>query len=139
MVILDVPDDVTHREWMVAPREGLLTSEIAPVIGQDADSIRAAIREDKLPGVVLQANGLIYAYAARVEDIARFYDLSPATVACLRKLTSMDAPQRIMQLGIPSIHVATGLSCRIEIPYEFDSHQEILRENEQVGPSGRGA
>ena len=130
MVILDVPDDVTHREWMVAPREGLLTNEIAPVIGQDAGSIRTAIREDKLPGVVLKANGLIYAYAARVEDLERFYGLSTATVAYLRKRTFMDAPERVMQLGIPSIYGVSGLSCRIKIPYEFDSHQEFLRENE---------
>ena len=125
-----------RRAWMVAPHEGLLSSEIAPVIGESACSIRAAIHEQRLPGVVFKVDGLIYAYGSRVDDIRLFYGLSANKVAVLKKMTGMDAPQQVMNHGPPMIHIGgRGEHSIFEISHEFKNLAEFYQENPSAPPS----
>ena len=98
-----ISDEDTRRIWLIGspkrPRLGLLTSEFADVLDVGPSAIRAAITRGKLPGVRLKMRGLVYAYAATVEDVANYYDLPDEAVEHLRRLTQKDASGRIAWIG----------------------------------------
>ncbi len=128
MKIPEISDDIGRRAWMVEPRAGLLTSEIAPIIGESARSIRAAIREHELPGVAFKFGGSICGYGVKVDDIVSFHNCSPAIVAALKKLTEKDASPPAMRLGLPFFHTV-GSDLDIEFWYEFDNVDEFRQIN----------
>ena len=125
-----ITDDSTRREWMIGPRKGLLTGEFAEVMDITASAIRAAIRRGKLPGVQLRMRGKLYAYAATVDDVAAYYDLTAEVIEFLRRRVQHDVSGRFGNVGIPYFDQSGGT----EIPTEFKNHQEFQEANEEGDP-----
>ncbi|MCY4476052.1 MAG: hypothetical protein OXC83_11560 [Chloroflexi bacterium] len=65
-----------NRSDGLIPRFGLLTSEIATIVGEDALSIRERIRAGSIPGYRLKELGFVVAYAMTFDDIAHHFALS---------------------------------------------------------------
>ena len=132
---MDVPqitDEVTRREWLIAPRKGLLTSEFAPVMDVTASAIRASIRRGKLPGVRLRVHGKVYAYAATVDDVAAYYELTDDVVKSLRRFTQSDIGGRFAGIGTFLIDQVG----RKDIMTEFETRQQFEDANGDKDPSG---
>ena len=125
-----ITDESDRREWMIAPRKGLLTSEFASVMDVTPGAIRAAIRRGKLPGVRLRCRGKVYAYAATIDDVAAYYDLTPDAVDSLRKRTQSDATGRFAWVGIPFF----DQSRKMEIKTEFENRDEFDNANSNGNP-----
>ena len=128
MSIPEITDETGWREWKVAPRKGLLTSEIAHLIGKTPVAIRTHIRTEKLPGVALKIKGITFAYAATVDDIVAEYEPPSEVVEKLRNLTKTDAPHDVMFLGVPLLHV-NGPRVEVTVPTEFEDSREFERAN----------
>ena len=125
MNVPQVTDEEGRREWMVAPRKGLLTREFASEMDVTPSAIRAAIRRGQLPGVRLRVHGKVYAYAATVDDVAAYYELTTEVVSVLRRRTQNDVTGRLAWVGVPLV----DQSSRIEIPTEFDNREEFDKAN----------
>ena len=125
MGVPQLTDDDSRREWLIAPRKGLLTSEFAPVMDVTASAIRAAIRRGKLPGVRLRVHGRVYAYAATVDDVAAYYELPTAAVNYLRKCIEKDVSGRFAGIGTALVDQIG----RMELLTEFESRQEFEGAN----------
>lgn len=131
---MDVPqisDDDSRREWLIAPRAGLLTSEFASVMDVTASAIRAAIRRGKLPGVRLRLHGRVYAYAATVDDVAGYYELPESVVDYLQGCTGRDVSGRFASAGTALVDQRG----RLEILTEFESRAEFNDANAEEFPS----
>ena len=131
MAIPEITDEAGWREWKVAPRKGLLSSEIAQLIGETPAAILAAIRTGQLRGVTLKDKGITFAYAATVDDIIAMYELSVEIADILRRRTQSDALDEVMYLGVPFHHVM-GERIKVAIPTEFGDSQEFQRHNEGI-------
>ena len=131
MTIPEITDEAGWREWRVAPRKGLLTSEIAPLIGRIPSAIREDIRSGRLPGVALKSQGITFAYAASVDDIITVYELAAEAGETLRNLTQADAQHKVMYLGIPFLHTM-GDRIEFTIPTEFEDSQEFQLINGEI-------
>lgn len=128
---MDIPvvsDDAERREWIIAPRKGLLTREFAEVMDVSSSAIRAAIRRGRIPGVQLKTRGRVYAYAASVHDVAAYYGLSAEAVNYLQGRTKCDVPDRLAWVGIPF----TDSLGTTEVPTEFEDSQEFEKANEDL-------
>ena len=125
-------DDDSRREWLIAPRNGLLTSEFASAMDVTVSEIRAAIRCGELPGVRLRVHGKVYAYAATVDDVAAYYELTDTVVKRLRSFTTSDVGARFAGVGTSLIDQAG----RMEILTEFESRQEFEDANADESSSG---
>ena len=119
-------DEQERREWLIAPRKGLLTSEFADVMDVSAAAIRAAIRRGRIPGIQLKTRGRVYAYAATVPDVAAFYGLSAESVKYLQGRTEHDVPKRLAWVGVPFLDSLGN----VEISTEFENKQEYEKGNE---------
>ena len=130
MNVPTIKDESDRREWMIAPRKGLLTSEFASLMDVTPGAIRAAIRRGKLPGVLLRSRGKVYAYAATVDDVAAYYDLTPDVVDVLQSRTQSDATGRSAWVGIPFF----DQSRQMEISTEFENRKEFDNANSNGAP-----
>ena len=120
-----ITDEDSRREWLIAPRKGLLTSEFAEVMDVTASAVRAAIRRGKLPGVRLKVHGRVYAYAATVDDVAAYYELTETVVDFLRSRTHKDVGGRFAGVGM----VLVDQVGRTEIITEFETRQAFEEAN----------
>ena len=131
MAIPEITDEAGWREWKVAPRKGLLTSEITRLIGGTPAAIRAAIRTEQLPGVALKVKGITFAYAAIVDDIIAMYKLPVEVGEILRRHTQTDAADEVMYLGVPLLH-RMGERIEVTVPTEFGDSREFQCANGEI-------
>ena len=115
-----------RRDWLVAPRKGLLTSEFAEAIDVTPSAVRAAIRRRRLAGVRLRTRGKIYAYAATVDDVAAYYELGPEAVDHLKRQTQSDATGRHKWVGL-EFH---DQSRQTTLQTEFETGEEFDKAND---------
>ena len=69
--------------------------------------------------------GKVYAYAATVDDVAAYYELTPGVVNLLRSRTQNDAAGRAAFVGVPFFDQRG----QVEIPTEFENRKEFENVN----------
>lgn len=126
-----------NRSDGLIPRFGLLTSEIATIVGEDALSIRERIRAGSIPGVRLHdAFKLVVAYAMTFSDIADHFALTPnqkfqlGTYPLVGMVPSADKGYKHRLTFSP--HEMSGVPIKdVPIRTEFSTLDELKAENPQ--------
>ncbi len=112
-----------------SPRHGLLSSEIATIVGEDAHQIRERIRAGSLPGVRLHDDfNLVIAYAMTFSMVANHFPLTPDQTVLLNSY-------RFRSVAGEYKHRAThsnDLMSQIPLRTEFSSLHELKSENPQT-------
>ena len=121
-----------NRSDRLIPRFGLLTSEIATIVGEDALSIRRRMRAGSIPGVRLQdAFELVVAYAMTFSDIADHFTLTPdqklqlGTYPLVGVMPSADKGYK------HRLTFSTNEMSDVPIRTEFSTLDELKSENPQ--------
>ena len=131
MPLTRITQTAEWRQWKVAPRKGLFSSEIASLLGLEAARVRTDIIDGKIPGIALESQGQVFALAAEVSDIVVTYNLPTEPERSLLNRTQYDVRHDLMQLGIPIIH-QRGHKREYKIPHEFNSEGELGTINKMI-------
>ena len=127
--------DPQNRSDRLIPRFGLLTSEIATIVGEDALRIRERIRAGSIPGVRLHNEfNLVVAYAMTFSDIEDHFPLTPDQKLQLRTyplvgvMSGADKGYKHRMTFSP--HEMSNLLIRdVPIRTEFSTLDELKAEN----------
>ena len=118
-----------NRSDGLQPRIGLLSSEIATIVGEDAHQIRERIRAGSLPGFRLRDDfNLIVAYAMTFSEIADHFPLAPDQMVRL-------SSYRLLRVAGEYKHRATysnDIMSQIPLRTEFSTLGELKSENPQT-------
>lgn len=121
-----------NRSDRLIPRFGLLTSEIATIVGEDALSIRERIRAGSIPGVRLQdAFELVVAYAMTFSDIADHFPLTPDQKLQLRTYPLVGVVSSAGKGYKQRMTFSTNEMSDVPIRTEFSTLDELKTENPQ--------
>ena len=115
------------------PRYGLLTSEIATIVGEDAYQIRERIRTGSLPGVRLHDEWeLVVAYAMTFSDIARHFILAQDQKLQLRTYPTISVVPSADNEYRHRLTFSNDVMSYVPLRTEFPTLNELKSENQQT-------
>ena len=113
------------------PRLGLLTSEIAQIVGMDAISIRELMRQGRIPGVRLEELELVTTYAMTFSDIANHFPLTPDQKVQLRTYPLIGVVPSADNDYKHRLTFSTNEMSHVYLRTEFSTLDELKAENPQ--------